>query len=123
MRRLVEVVAGLAPAGQAGVRAIRVRIVGARVVAAISQTGRGLTYPGDNAVGYVDRDTIPDSVTVTSWLSWPDITVDLDPAAYVADELAEVLHSGMVGAGYVEPLVEPGDVPPRWRLICEGKRE
>lgn len=120
MRRLVEVVADLTPAELAGVRAIRVRIVRPRVVAAISQTGRGLTYPGDNAIGYVDRDTIPDSVTVTSWAGWPDIEVDLDPAAHVADELAEVLRSGMVGAGYVERLSPPGDEPPRWRLICEG---
>lgn len=118
--RAIERVAALSPAQRAGIRVIRVRLDGCRAVASIGQSGRGLTYPGEDVTAWADREDVPPAVSVTLWSAWPDIVVDIDATTSIGGQLAEVLHSGLVGPGCVERLQEAGDSPPRWRLICDG---
>lgn len=118
--RLSDRMAALTPTQRSAIRVIRVRLDGPRAVATIDQSGRGLTYPGEDVMAWVDSEDVPDSVTVTHMSAWPAIVVDIDPASSIEGQLAEVLDSGVVGPGYVERLQPPGDAPPRWRLICDG---
>lgn len=120
--RLLERIAALSQAQRAGVRVIRVRLDGLRAVASIGQSGRGLTYPGEDVAAWVDGEDVPAGVSTVALSAWPDIVVDIDAGSSPEDQLAEVLASGLVGPGYVERLQEAGDVPPRWRLVCEGAR-
>lgn len=121
--RLAGRVAALSEEQRGAIRTIRIRLDGLRAVASINQSGRGLTYAGDDTAACVDTEDMPRGVRVASWAAWPDIVVDVDPMAAIEEQLAEVLASGAVGEGYVErlsPVGAHGDEPPRWRLVCDG---
>lgn len=119
-RRLIDAITALQAKQIAGIRVVRVRLDGLQAVATINQTGRGLTYPGEDVTAWVDTDDVPAGVSAAMWSAWPDIVVAIDATTSIEDQLHEVLFSGIVGPGYVERLNQAGDVPPRWRLICDG---